>query len=76
VTANLTDSVRMGQLASVHFDGGVVTGVADLVRFGRSLDPQDPWNLNHPAEYLAGLSGTAAGLAHDVTNPQNLAKGR
>jgi RHS repeat-associated protein len=75
VAANLSDYVQIGQLASVHFDGGVLTGAADIVKIGRSLDPEDPWNLTHPAEYLAGLSGTAAGLAQDVINPQNLAKG-
>jgi hypothetical protein len=71
----VSDSVQVTQLASLHFDGGVVTGAADIVKFARSLDPEDPWNLTHQPEYAAGLSGTAAGLAADVINPQDLVKG-
>ena len=75
------------QLASDVIDGLQVANLADLVRgrdrrrhrrpgrFARSLDPLDQWNLEHPAEYVAGLSGTAAGLANDVINPQDLVKG-
>jgi len=75
VTADVSDSVQVAQLASLHFDGGVVTGAADIVKFARSEDPEDPWNLTHQPEYAAGLSGTVAGLAADVINPQALVKG-
>jgi RHS repeat-associated protein len=73
--ADLTDTLQAGNLASMSFDAGVVNGAADIVKFARSVDPVDPWNIEHPAEYVAGASGTLAGLASDVINPQNLAKG-
>ena len=73
--ADLMDTLQAGNLASVSFDAGVVNGAADIVKFARSVNPTDPWNIEHPAEYAAGASGTLAGLASDVINPQNLVKG-
>jgi hypothetical protein len=52
-----------------------VEGVADIVKFARSVNPEDQWNMDHPAEYAAGLSGTLAGLAEDEVNPENAVKG-
>ena len=71
---DLADASQAGQLAELHFAGGVVEGTADLVKFGRSLNPTDPYNMTHLAEYAAGLSATAAGLAHDATHPADLVK--
>jgi RHS repeat-associated protein len=68
------DTLGAGQLAQDSFDTGVVDGTADIVKFARVLNPEDPWNETHPAEYLAGLSGTLAGITSDVVNPENLAK--
>src|SRR5450755_100847 len=73
--SDFSDATQAGNLASISFTGGVVDGAADIVKFARSIDPADPWNMEHPAEYVAGLSGTAAGLANDVINPQDLVKG-
>ncbi len=72
---DLSDALQVNSLASVSFTGGVVDGAADIVKFARSIDPEDPWNVEHPAEYAAGLSGTAAGLTSDVINPEGLVKG-
>ena len=72
---DLSDTLQVSSLASVSFTGGVVDGAAGFVKFARSVDPQDPWNIEHPAEYAAGLSGTAAGLASDAINPEGLVKG-
>ena len=70
--SDVSDAMQVGNLASISFAGGAVDGVADIAKFARSIDPADSWNIEHPAEYLAGLSGTAAGLANDVINPQDL----
>ena len=70
--SDVSDAVQVGNLASISFAGGAVDGVADIVKFARSIDPADSWNIEHPAEYVAGLSSTAAGLANDVINPQDL----
>jgi RHS repeat-associated protein len=69
---DLADASQAGQLAELHFGGGIVEGTADLVKFARSLNPTDPYNMTHLAEYGAGLSATAAGLAHEVTHPADL----
>ncbi len=71
---DLADASQAGQLAELHFAGGVVGGTADLVKFARSLNPDDPYNMTHLAEYGLGLSATAAGLGHDVTHPADLAQ--
>lgn len=52
-----------------HFGGGVIKGTAGLVNFVRSVDPRDPYNLTHPAEYYKGVNMTLAGLASTATNP-------
>ncbi|MBF9070474.1 putative T7SS-secreted protein [Streptacidiphilus fuscans] len=53
----------------VHFYGGVAKGTLGIVKFARSLDPMDPYNLTHPASYLDGVSSTAAGLLNMSTHP-------
>lgn len=52
-----------------HFGGGVIKGTAGLVNFVRSVDPRDPYNLTHPAEYYKGVNTTLAGLASTAANP-------
>ncbi len=66
---DLSDAEQASQLADSSFSSGVLTGTADLVKTARSLDPLDPWNVTHLAEYTAGLSATAAGLVHDELHP-------
>ena len=72
---DLSDTLQAGSLASVSLGGGIVEGAVGIVKFARSVDPMDPWNQEHPAEYLAGLSGTAAGLADAEVNPGVAVKG-
>src|ERR1700761_6890979 len=69
------DSLQVANLADISFSGGIVDGTADIVKFARGLDPLDPWNLGHRAEYVAGLSSTGAGLAEAGTDPGRLAQG-
>jgi RHS repeat-associated protein len=71
---DLSDMFQAGNLASVSFSSGVLEGTADIVKFVRSVNPEDPWNLEHPAEYAAGMSGTLAGLADAAMNPADLVK--
>jgi RHS repeat-associated protein len=54
---------------AMHLTGGVIKGVAGLNSFARSLNPMDPYNLTHPAEYLTGLNNTAAQLHTVASNP-------
>ncbi|MBO0805621.1 MAG: hypothetical protein J2P25_21410, partial [Nocardiopsaceae bacterium] len=71
---NLSDTLKGGALGLASFTDGVVEGVAGIARFARSLDPLDPWNLEHPGEYAAGVSGTLAGLVNDAQDPAGLVK--
>lgn len=72
---DVTDTLGAGQLAGTAFGAGVLTGAADIVKTARSASPFDPWNMNHPAEYVAGLSGTLAGIADMEVNPGQAVKG-
>ena len=55
---DFTDSMTAATTELTHVAGGVVKGTAGLISFVRSVDPTDPYNLTHPAEYLQGLSMT------------------
>ncbi|MDT0426820.1 putative T7SS-secreted protein [Streptomyces salyersiae] len=57
-----------------HFGGGIVKGTAGLVNFVRSVNPQDPYNLTHPAEYYKGINTTLAGLVSSAANPDRTLK--
>ncbi|MFJ8853414.1 putative T7SS-secreted protein [Streptomyces sp. NPDC102437] len=57
-----------------HFSGGIVKGGAGLVNFLRSVNPTDPYNLTHPADYYKGVHTTLAGLVSTVANPDRALK--
>ncbi|MFE3021157.1 putative T7SS-secreted protein [Streptomyces sp. NPDC059256] len=57
-----------------HFVGGVIKGTAGLVNFVRSVNPLDPYNLTHPAEYALALNNTAAGLVQVANDPWGAGK--
>ncbi|MFE9825485.1 putative T7SS-secreted protein [Streptomyces sp. NPDC005791] len=57
-----------------HFGGGVIKGTAGLLNFVRSVNPIDPYNLTHPAEYYKGVNMTLAGLASTAANPDRALK--
>ncbi|MFE9135152.1 putative T7SS-secreted protein [Streptomyces sp. NPDC007355] len=57
-----------------HFGGGIVKGSAGLINFVRSVNPTDPYNLTHPAEYYKGVNMTLAGLVSTVANPDRALK--
>ncbi|MFC9243519.1 putative T7SS-secreted protein [Streptomyces sp. NPDC057136] len=57
-----------------HLGGGVIKGTAGLVNFVRSVNPQDPYNLTHPAEYYKGVNMTLSGLVSTAANPDRALK--
>ncbi|WP_335938103.1 putative T7SS-secreted protein [Streptomyces sp. PTD5-9] len=57
-----------------HFGGGVIKGTAGLVNFVRSVNPTDPYNLTHPAEYYKGVNTTLSGLVSTAANPDRALK--
>lgn len=66
---DIGDIVGGAQTGLAHFAGGVIKGVAGIADFARGLNPLDPYNITHPAEYVDGLSTTAAGLVHMSLHP-------
>nr|WSX77836.1 DUF6531 domain-containing protein [Streptomyces sp. NBC_00899] len=59
-------------IAGEHFAGGLVRSLTDLNKFARGLNPMDPYNLTHPAQYLTHLNATAAGLVDMTQHPERL----
>ncbi|WP_405984498.1 putative T7SS-secreted protein [Streptomyces sp. NBC_00872] len=57
------------QLMRTHFGAGIIRGTAGLVTFARGINPTDPYNMTHPAEYLTSLNSTAAGLVQVANDP-------
>jgi RHS repeat-associated protein len=72
---DLHDAGQADELAQGSFASGILTGASDIVKQARALDPLDPWNVTHLAEYTAGLSATAAGLVHDELHPLDAVQG-
>ncbi|WP_327135419.1 HNH/endonuclease VII fold putative polymorphic toxin [Streptomyces sp. NBC_01343] len=73
-TQQLGDGLDYLDLATTHLVGGVVKGTAGIVNFARALNPTDPYNLTHPAEYLTNLNSTAAGLVTMANDPWGAGK--
>ncbi len=68
------DGLTGMQLNASHFYGGIVKGTAGLVNFARSVNPTDPYNITHPAEYMTSLNSTTAGLVRMANDPVGTAK--
>ncbi|MFK4264289.1 putative T7SS-secreted protein [Streptomyces milbemycinicus] len=62
------------RLDATHFTAGVIKAGAGFVGFARSVNPLDPYNITHPAEYATGLNNTAAGLVNVASDPVGAGK--
>ncbi|WP_243274575.1 putative T7SS-secreted protein [Streptomyces albus subsp. chlorinus] len=62
------------ELDAVHVSGGIVKGTGGLVNFVRSVNPTDPYNLTHPAEYVTSLNSTVTGLMRTANDPVGTGK--
>ncbi|CAG6397855.1 putative T7SS-secreted protein [Actinacidiphila cocklensis] len=69
---DLGDVGKAAPIAGEHFAGGLVRSLTDLDKFARGLNPMDPYNLTHPAQYLTHLNATAAGLVDMTQHPERL----
>ncbi|CAM5515703.1 hypothetical protein SAVIM338S_03857 [Streptomyces avidinii] len=70
----LGDGMDYLELAKTHLAGGVFKGTAGMLNFVRALNPMDPYNLTHPAEYMTALNSTAAGLVTMANDPMGAGK--
>ncbi len=69
---DLADAPQIGAVGYEHVQVGVVKGAADLLKFGRGLNPMDPYNLTHPAMYLDHVNTVASGLVQVRDHPMQL----
>jgi tetratricopeptide (TPR) repeat protein len=72
---DLADAATVAGQSALHVAGGVVQGAGDLGKSLRAVSPIDPRALTHPAAYVDGLSGLAAGLVRDANDPLTAARG-
>ncbi|MFG2868213.1 putative T7SS-secreted protein [Streptomyces sp. NPDC048338] len=63
------DGLKELQIMGDHVGGGIIKGTAGLLNFVRSVNPTDPYNITHPAEYATSLNSLAAGLVVAVNDP-------
>lgn len=68
------DGLNELNLMGLHFDAGILKGTAGLLNFARQLNPTDPYNLTHPADYLTNLDNTVAGLVTVANDPWGTGK--
>ncbi|MET9436781.1 putative T7SS-secreted protein [Streptomyces sp. NPDC006551] len=63
------DGLQELQIMGDHVGGGIIKGTAGLLNFVRSVNPLDPYNITHPAEYATSLNSLAAGLVVAANDP-------
>ncbi|MEU9481439.1 putative T7SS-secreted protein [Streptomyces sp. NPDC048191] len=71
---DLVDNAVSTGIELTHFGGGLVKGTAGLIAFARGLDPEDPYNLTHPAQYMQNVSMTLSGLVSTASHPDRALK--
>ncbi|MEU9476216.1 putative T7SS-secreted protein [Streptomyces sp. NPDC048191] len=71
---DLVDNAVSTGIELTHFGGGLVKGTAGLINFARGLDPEDPYNLTHPAQYMQNVSMTLSGLVSTASHPDRALK--
>lgn len=74
----LDTAADLGQAAETvneHFAVGLVNGLSGLVKTVRTVNPDDPYNMTHPADYLRNVSAVAAGLTDAAAHPDVMVKG-
>ncbi|MGJ7416458.1 putative T7SS-secreted protein [Streptomyces cinereoruber] len=70
----LGDGLGEARIMGDHVGGGIIKGTAGLLNFARGLNPLDPYNLTHPAEYATNLNNLAAGLVLAANDPVGTGK--
>ncbi|MFE8013123.1 putative T7SS-secreted protein [Streptomyces antibioticus] len=70
----LRDGAQELQIMGDHVGGGIIKGTAGILNFVRSINPTDPYNITHPAEYATSLNSLAAGLVVAVNDPVGTGK--
>lgn len=69
---NLVDGYHAVNTELTHVAGGALKGTAGILNFARGLNPLDPYNLTHPAEYAQNVNMTLAGLVSTAAHPERV----
>ncbi|WP_326711402.1 DUF6531 domain-containing protein [Streptomyces sp. NBC_01474] len=72
--SDVADNVQATTTELTHVAGGALKGTAGILNFVRGLNPEDPYNITHPAAYVQNVNLTLAGLASTATHPDRAAK--
>ncbi|MER5829924.1 putative T7SS-secreted protein [Streptomyces sp. NPDC002130] len=70
----LAGGLQEFQIMGDHVGGGIIKGTAGILNFVRSVNPVDPYNITHPAEYATSLNSLAAGLIVAGNDPVGTGK--
>ncbi|MFF0017789.1 putative T7SS-secreted protein [Streptomyces sp. NPDC005374] len=71
----LGNTLKNQLVGAEHKLGGVIKTGTGMLRLARTVNPLDPYNLTHPADYSTNLTGVARGLVHSANHPTELVKG-
>ncbi|MDH6550344.1 putative T7SS-secreted protein [Streptomyces sp. SAI-041] len=71
----LSNTLKNQLVGAEHRLGGVIKTGTGMLRLARTVNPLDPYNLTHPADYTTNLTGVARGLVHSANHPTELVKG-
>lgn len=61
-----------GSLELLHAAGGGIRAATDMEKFARSMNPSDPYNMTHPADYLGGVNNSVAGMLSLASHPERV----
>lgn len=75
LAANFQDFADTADMFTGHAAVGLVGAVTDLGRLVRTVDPTNPYNIAHPAEYARNATQVAAGLTDMAAHPDKLVRG-
>ncbi|MHA3023874.1 putative T7SS-secreted protein [Mycobacterium sp. BMJ-28] len=75
VAADFKDFADTAAMFNSHSVVGLVGAVTDLGKLVRTVDPTNPYNIAHPAEYVRNTTAVGAGLTNMAAHPDQLIKG-
>ncbi|WP_033258602.1 putative T7SS-secreted protein [Kitasatospora setae] len=69
---DLADAPQIAAVSAEHLVVGAGKGAADLLKFARGVNPMDPYNLSHPAQFMDHMNQVTTGLARTAMHPTEL----
>ncbi|MET9437992.1 putative T7SS-secreted protein [Streptomyces sp. NPDC006551] len=72
LASNAVDAYGALNVETLHVAGGVIKGTAGILNFARGLNPLDPYNITHPAQYMQNVNMTLAGLVSTAAHPERV----